>query len=108
MRRTPEDMSRAIDAAASVSASRPSWLRDAPADLRPLLQIGFEKYGDDPAAIASWVGKLHDYKQFWNLVEAKDDSLEERYARDEALQAQVAEARAHPERRLPRPARRTA
>lgn len=101
-------MTRATDVPASIGTPRPVWLDDAPADLRPVLEIGFEKYGDDPVAIAAWIGALHDYKQFWNLVEAQADSLETRYANDETLQAQIAEARAHPERRVPRPARRTA
>jgi hypothetical protein len=34
------------------------------------------------------------------------DAIDERYASDEGLQ--IAEARAHPERRVPRPARRSA
>lgn len=101
-------MTRAPGVPAPTSTPRPAWLEDAPAELKPLLEIGFEKYGDDPAAIAAWIGKLDDYQQFWNLVEAEPGSLEERYASDEALQAQVAEGRAHPEHRVPRPARRTA
>lgn len=94
--------------AAATTGSRPAWLEEAPADLLPLLEVGFEKFGDDPAAIAAWITRLHDYKQFWNLVESQPDALEERYGRDAALQGQIAEARAHPERRVPRPARRTA
>lgn len=93
--------------ASATTGSRPAWLEEAPADLKPLLEIGFEKYGDDPAAIATWITKLHDYKQFWNLVESQLDALEDRYARDVGLQAQIAESRAHPEHRVPRPARRT-
>lgn len=82
------DMTRVTEAPAATNGSRPAWL--------------------DPRAIAAWIGKLHDYKQFWNLVEAQPDALEDRYARDGGLQSQIAEARAHPERRVPRPARRSA
>ena len=94
--------------AAATTGSRPAWLEEAPADLKPLLEVGFEKFGDDPAAIAAWIMRLHDYKQFWNLVESQPDSLEERYGRDARLKAQIADARAHPERRVARPARLTA
>lgn len=87
---------------------RPNWLTGAPKELRPILEIGYEKFGDDPAAIAAWIGRLHDYKQFWNIVEAEPADLEERYARDEQLQAQISEGRAHPEKRVARPSRRTA
>lgn len=87
---------------------RPGWLQDAPADLRLILEVGFEKFGDDPPAIATWLGRLHDYKQFWSIVEADAADLEQRYQHDAALQEQVAEGRAHPEHRVPRPTRRTA
>jgi hypothetical protein len=76
--------------------------------LRALLAIGFEQYGDDPAAIAAWIDKLHDYKQFWSLVQDPSQGLMDRYARDEVLQAQITQAHAHPERRTPRPTRRSA
>lgn len=101
-------MTPASEAPAVTEGARPAWLEDAPDDLKPVLTIGFEKYGDDPAAVAAWIGKLHDYKQFWKLVESQPDALEDRYARDTGLQSQIAEARAHPERRVPRPARRSA
>lgn len=101
-------MTRATESVAATDGLRPEWLENAPGDLKPVLEIGFEKYGDDPGAIAGWLGRLHDYKRFWNLVEGQPDALAERYASDEGLQAQVAEARAHPDRRVPRPARRSA
>jgi len=101
-------MTRASESHAATVGLRPEWLENAPADLKPVLEIGFEKYGDDPGAIAEWIGTLHDYKRFWNLVEGQPDAIDERYASDEGLQAQIAEARAHPERRVPRPARRSA
>lgn len=101
-------MTHATEAPAETGGAQPAWLENAPTDLKPVLQIGFEKYGDDPGAIAAWIRRLHDYRQFWNLVEDQPDHLEERYGRDAALQAQITEARAHPERRVPRPARRTA
>ena len=63
-------MTRASESHAATVGLRPEWLENAPADLKPVLEIGFEKYGDDPGAIADWIGKLHDYKRFWNLVEA--------------------------------------
>lgn len=100
-------MSSATENSAATSGLRPDWLEEAPPDLKPVLEIGFAKFGDDPAAIAAWIRKLHDYKQFWSLV-AGQEALEDRYDRDSGLQAQIAEARAHPERRVPRPARRTA
>lgn len=104
----PRSMTRPTRAAASLGPPRPAWLEEAPPELKALLEIGYERFGDDPAAIAEWIGKLREYKQFWNLVESDEGSLEERYASDEALQAQIAEARAHPDRRVPRPSRRTA
>lgn len=101
-------MTYGTEAPAEAGGSRPAWLENAPADVKPVLEIGFEKYGDDPSAIAAWIRKLHDYRQFWKLVGDQPDSLEERYGRDAALQAQIAEARAHPELRVSRPPRRTA
>lgn len=101
-------MTRASESPAATAGARPDWLENAPLDLKPLLEVGFEKYGDEPAAIAEWVGRLHDYKQFWSLVGGGSDALQERYARDGSLQSQIAEGRAHPERRVPRPDRRTA
>jgi hypothetical protein len=101
-------MARTSESPAATDGLRPEWLESAPADLKPVLELGFEKYGDDPGAIADWIGKLHDYKRFWNLVEGQPEAVEERYANDGGLQAQIAEARAHPERRVPRPARRSA
>ena len=94
--------------AAAATGSRPAWLEEAPSDLKPLLEMGFGKFGDDPAAIAAWITRLHDYKQFWSLVDGQPDDLEDRYARDDGLRVQISQARACPERRVPRPARRTA
>jgi hypothetical protein len=101
-------MTHATEVPAETEGSRPAWLENAPADLKPLLEIGFQKFGDNPSAIAAWIRTLHDYRQFWDLVQGQPPDLENRYVSDEGLQTQIAEARAHPERRVPRPARRSA
>ena len=89
--------------------AQPAWLRDAPSELRAIFEIGYEKFGDDPAAIADWLVKLQDYRQFWTLVEASssDDTLA-RYEEAHSLRRRIAVARTHPELRSPRPPRRTA
>lgn len=91
------------------SAVRPAWLEQAPDELRPILQIGFDMFGDDPPAIADWLSKLHDYKQFWNIVEQQAPSeVLTRYAEAAALRERIAYDRQHPELRTARPPRRTA
>lgn len=100
-------VTRARQETQTAASGRPAWLNNAPAELKPILEIGYDKYGDDPPAIAEWLQRVRNYKGFWDIVEAQADDVLARIDRDEVLQARLAHARAHPENRLARPNRRT-
>lgn len=102
-------MSTSRPSGGRAAAAHPAWLEQAPDELRAVLQIGFERFGDDPVAIAGWLSALHDYRVFWDLVERQSPhDVLTAYAGATTLRGRIAEARQHPERRVARPPRRTA